>query len=705
MAEAPVASVSDRPFSDDIDRLKLVARTIRGLSMDAVQTAKSGHPGMPMGMADVASVLWGRFLKHNPTDPHWPDRDRFVLSAGHGSMLLYSLLHLAGYDLPMEELKNFRQVGSKTPGHPEVKHTPGVETTTGPLGQGISTAVGMALAEKHLAARFNDDGRTLVDHFTYVIASDGDLMEGISNEASSLAGHLGLGKLIVCWDDNKISIDGSTDLAFTEDPCARYRALGWHVIESVDGHNLEAVEEAIRMARSTTDRPTLIACRTTIGYGSPNKAGTKEAHGEPLGEDELNLAKDALGIPRDPWFHVPDGATDVLTAQAERGKEAHCDWVGRVDAYREDDNELVAEFERRMEGKLPEGWQDAIPTFETSEKGTATRGASGDVLGALTETIPELVGGSADLTPSNKTKTDALTNLTAEDASGRYVRFGVREHAMGAIMNGMALHGGVRPYGGTFLIFSDYMKPAVRLAALMRINSIFVYTHDSIGLGEDGPTHQPVEQLMGLRAIPNLYVLRPCDANETAEAWRIALEREDGPTALALTRQNLPTLDRNEYGSTADVRRGAYILADTDDTPDVILMGTGSEVHLALEARAILAKDGIQARVVSMPSWELFQKQDDEYRASVFPPDIRARVAVEAGATLGWHKYVGLDGVIVGLDRYGESGPWDEVYEHLGITTEAVVDAARTSMKAAKRATGIGDEAREKHEAKGTAES
>ncbi|MFN3596893.1 MAG: transketolase [Rubricoccaceae bacterium] len=665
----------------------LAARTLRGLTIDAVQAANSGHPGMPLGTADLATVLWSRFLKHDPADPAWPDRDRFVLSAGHGSMLLYGLLHLAGYDLPLEEIKNFRQLGSRTPGHPEVKHTVGVETTTGPLGQGIATAVGMAIAEAHLAAEFNTDEHALVDHYTYVVASDGDLMEGVSNEASSLAGHLGLGKLVVLWDDNRISIDGSTDLAFTEDVCARYRALGWHVVEAVDGHDREAVAAALEAARGVLDRPSLIACRTTIGFGSPNRAGTAAAHGEPLGQAEAALTKERLGIPPEPLFLVPDGAADALRARAFAGSEARCDWTGRLDAYREAHPEKAAEFERRLRGDLPEGWQDVLPTFEASAKGEATRGASGKVLGALVEALPELMGGSADLTPSNKTRTEAHEDFTATHPAGRYLRFGVREHAMGAILNGLTLHGGLRGYGGTFLIFSDYMKPAVRLAALMKCPTVFVYTHDSIGLGEDGPTHQPVEQLAGLRAIPHLWTIRPADAAETVEAWRLAIGRTDGPTALALTRQNVPTLDRTRLAPAEGARRGAYTLADAEGgRPDVLLLATGSEVHIALEAREMLAADGLRARVVSMPSWEVFEAQDEAYRRDVLPPSVRARVAVEAASPLGWGRYVGLEGAVVGLDRFGESAPYEAAYTHLGLTAEAVAEAARRVVQATREA-------------------
>ncbi len=679
VAEPPSETSADLQ-EEPVDLAALTARTIRGLSIDAVQAANSGHPGMPMGMADVATVLWTRFLKHNPKDPDWPDRDRFVLSAGHGSMLLYSLLHLSGYNLPLEEIRNFRQLGSKTPGHPEYGHTPGVETTTGPLGAGLSNAIGMAVAEKHIAAVFNTDEHPIVDHHTYVIASDGDLMEGVTNEASSLAGHLGLGKLIVFWDDNRISIDGSTDLTFTEDVNARYRALGWHVIGPINGHDHVAIHDAIQQAKAESDRPTLIDCKTTIGFGSPNRASTAKSHGEPLGEEEVALTKDNLGIPQEPKFLVPEGADTLLKEQAFSGMEAHCKWEGRHSEYRDANPQQAVEFERRFAGTLPEGWDADIPVFEADEKGMATRAASGKVLEAITASLPELIGGSADLSGSNKTETSATKHLTAGDPSGRYVHYGVREHAMGSIMNGFSLHGGVRGYGGTFLIFYDYMRPPVRLAALMGINPVFVYTHDSIGLGEDGPTHQPVEQLAGLRSVPNCWVIRPADANETAEAWRVAIKRTEGPTALALTRQSVPTMNRSDYASAEGVRRGGYVLSDSEGTPDVILIATGSEVQLALEAKKALANEGVQARVVSMPCWGLFDEQEEAYRKEVLPPAITARVAVEAGTSFGWERYVGLKGKIVGIDRFGESAPYQEIYQHLGITAETVFAAAKSVL-------------------------
>jgi transketolase len=651
-----------------LEEHNLAANTIRGLAMDAVQAAESGHPGTPMGLADIAVVLWRRYLKHNLQQTNWPDRDRFVLSAGHASMLVYSLLHLSGYDLPLQELKDFRQWGSKTPGHPENFVTIGVETTTGPLGQGLSNAVGMALAERWLAARFNRPDHTIVDHYTYAIASDGDVMEGISHEVSSLAGHLALGKLIVFYDDNRITIDGSTDLSFTEDVAARYEAYLWHTV-SIDGHDPQAIIEAIEAARSETERPSLIVCRTHIGYGSPNKQDTASAHGEPLGEEEIALTKKNLGWPLEK-FHVPDDAYEIMAADPAPYEE----WQARYQAYQAAHPDLAARFEQALHGELPDGWQADIPTFEAG-KSPATRASSGQVLNAIAPHVPYLLGGSGDLTGSNKTDLKGKTHLTATDFSGRYIHYGVREHGMAGMMNGMALHGGVRPYGGTFLVFSDYMRPSVRLAAMMGLPVIYVFTHDSIGLGEDGPTHQPIEQLMSLRAIPNLTVLRPADANETAVAWQAAVENKSGPTALILTRQGVPTLDRSHFASADGVRRGAYVLSDAD-RPQVLLLATGSEVHIALEAQQFLAEKSVSARVVSMPSWELFAAQPAEYRQQVLPSTITARVAVEAGTPLGWERYVGLNGPVVGLNRFGASAPYQRVYKELGLTGTAVAQAA-----------------------------
>ena len=686
MSDAPAPesaapdSTAEGRTAEERQRLETAAATaIRGLTIDAIEKANSGHPGLPMGMADAAVVLWTRFLKHNPKAPDWADRDRFVLSAGHGSMLIYSLLHLSGYDLTLDEIKDFRQIGSRTAGHPERHLLPGIETTTGPLGQGISTAVGLAMAEKHLAAQFNTGEHVVVDHMTYVIASDGDLQEGVSNEASSLAGHLGLGKLVVLYDDNHVSIDGQTDLSFTEDVAMRYDALGWHVVRDIDGHDNEAVARAIETARGTLDRPSLLQIKTTIGFGSPNMAGTSHIHSDALGEAELNATKEHLGIPLEPLFHVAPEATTLFHEQAFRGSEAHCDWVGAMDAFREASGDEAAELERRLAGTLPEGWADALPTFEADAKGIATRAASGKVLDAIAPVLPELVGGSADLTPSNKTQAKGMEAFQFATPEGRYVHFGIREHGMGAALNGMALHGGIRPYGGTFLIFSDYMKPAVRLGALMETNPVFVYTHDSVALGEDGPTHQPIEQLAGLRAIPNLLVIRPADANETAAAWKVALEETDRPTALALTRQALPTMDLDAETVHAGVARGAYVVAEASgEAPDVILIASGSEVPLALAAREQLAADGVQARVISMPCDRLFLEQDEAYRESILPRSVRARVAVEAASPIGWGRFVGLDGAVVAIDRFGESGPGAEAYAHLGFTPEAVVTAARS---------------------------
>jgi transketolase len=657
-----------------LEKHKAAATTIRGLAMDAVQKAGNGHPGMPMGMADVAVVLWTQFLKHNPDDPHWPNRDRFVLSAGHGSMLLYSLLHLSGYALPMEEIQNLRQWGSLTPGHPEHGLTPGVETTTGPLGQGISNAVGMALAERWLAERFNRPNFPLVDHYTYTIASDGDLMEGISHEVSSLAGHLGLGKLIVLYDDNHISIDGSTDLAFTEDVRQRYEAYSWHTA-SIDGHDPEAVLKALHAAQAEKERPSLIACRTHIGFGSPNKQDTAKAHGEALGEEEVRLAKERLGLPVDEYFTVLDGVRPFMEASGEAGRGKQMSWQAMWGHYCEEYPELAESWNYGQANALRDGWDSELPVFDPGSKPLATRAASGQVLNAIAAAVPALLGGSGDLTGSNNTLIKGTDSLTPDSFAGRYIHFGVREHGMGGILNGMALHGGIRPYGGTFLVFSDYMRPTIRLAALMELPVIYIFTHDSIGLGEDGPTHQPIEHVMSLRMIPNLTTFRPADANETAVGWRVALENLRGPTALILTRQALPILPFPTAGAT----RGAYILSpgDKPEQPDVILIGTGSEVQLAVKAQELLAADGIAARVVSMPSWELFEAQPADYRESVLPPTVIARVSIEAGTPIGWERYVGLRGAAVGLNRFGASAPYKTIYEKLGITAEAMAEAAR----------------------------
>lgn len=655
---------------------QLCINTLRMLAADAVQKAKSGHPGMPMGAAAMAYVLWTRFLKHDPANPKWPDRDRFVLSAGHGSMLLYALLHLTGYDLALEDIQHFRQWESKTPGHPEHGLTPGVETTTGPLGQGFANGVGMAIAERWLAAQFNRPGHTIVDHYTYAIVSDGDLMEGVASEAASLAGHLKLGKLIYLYDDNHISIDGSTSLAFTEDVGRRFEAYGWHVQRVNDGNDLAAVEAAIRAAQAETSRPSLIMCRTHIGFGSPNKQDSNKAHGEPLGEEEVKLTKQNLGWPLAPAFHIPDEVRQEFRKALERGKAWESEWRQRLAAYGAAFPEEVARWEQYVSGKLPQGWDAGLPSFAPSDQPLATRAASGKVLHALSPKVTNLLGGSADLAPSNNTYVQGVPEFQPGSYAGRNFRFGVREHAMGSISNGMALHGGLRPYTGTFLVFSDYMRPALRLAALMQAPVIFIFTHDSIGVGEDGPTHQPIEHVAALRAIPGLTVIRPADANETVEAWRVALTHS-GPTCLILTRQNLPVLDHARMQPGGGVKRGAYVLADPQQgTPQAILIATGSEVAVAIGAQKLLTERGVAARVVSMPSWDLFERQPQSYRDSVLPPTITVRVAIEAGIPQGWHKYVGPAGDVVGMTRFGASAPGTALFEKFGFTPENVAARA-----------------------------
>jgi len=655
---------------------ELCVNTIRTLSMDAVEAAESGHPGMPMGMADAAYVLWTKFLKHDPAHPEWYNRDRFVLSAGHGSMLLYSLLHLTGYDLPLEEIKNFRQLDSLTPGHPEYGLTPGVETTTGPLGQGFATGVGMAMAERHMAAKFNEDGLPITDHYTYGIVSDGDLMEGISQEAASLAGHLELGKIIYLYDDNEISIDGSTDLAFTEDVEERFKALGWHTI-NVDGHDRDAVEEAIAAAQEVTDQPSLLLTETHIGFGSPNQQDTSDAHGSPLGEEEIRRTKENLGWDPDKKFFIPDEVLSHLRTALETGAEHYSEWQQLFEEFEDKYSDQAQRFHQSVERELPDNWDDVLPSFEADEKGMATRASSGKVIDALTDAIPHMIGGSADLTGSNKTWIDDAGIFSSSDYSGRNIHFGVREHAMGAALNGMALHTGVIPYGGTFLIFSDYCRPAIRIAALSHIPSIFVFTHDSIGLGEDGPTHQPIEHLASLRAMPNALVLRPADANEVAWCWRAALEHTGGPSMLVLTRQNVPTFARNEQNAVENTLKGAYILADSEkDQPDVILMGSGSEVLRAMDAKQKLADQDIDARVVSMPSWELFRQQDDAYKQQVLPKEVTARVSIEAASPFGWREWVGTEGTVMGIDHFGASAPYEEIFEKFGLTADDMVEEA-----------------------------
>ncbi|APD88952.1 transketolase [Alteromonas mediterranea] len=654
-----------------------LANAIRALSMDAVQQAKSGHPGAPMGMADIAQVLWGDFLSHNPANPSWANRDRFVLSNGHGSMLLYSLLHLSGYELPIEELKNFRQLHSKTPGHPEYGYAPGVETTTGPLGQGISNAVGMALAEKVLAAQFNKDGHTIVDHHTYAFLGDGCLMEGISHETCSLAGTLGLGKLIAFWDDNGISIDGEVEGWFTDDTPARFKSYGWEVIEGVDGHDAEQVKAAIEKAQANTAQPTLICCKTTIGFGSPNKEGTESCHGAPLGDDEIVATREKLG-----WSHgafeIPD---DIYAAWdgKNKGSKAESAWNDAFAAYEAAYPELAAEFKRRVNGELPADFSDKadaiIADLQANPQNIASRKASQNALNAFGPLLPELLGGSADLAGSNLTIWEGSKGVEANDASGNYIYYGVREFGMSAMMNGIALHGGFKAYGATFLMFMEYARNAVRMAALMKQPAIFVYTHDSIGLGEDGPTHQPVEQVVALRATPNLDNWRPCDQVESAVSWKSAIERTDGPTTLIFTRQGLAQQERTPE-QVADIAKGGYVLKDCEGTPELILIGTGSEVQLAVEAAEKLTEQGKAVRVVSMPSTDVFDRQSADYRESVLPSSVVKRVAVEALSKDSWYKYVGFNGAIVGMDTFGESAPAGDLFKHFNITTDAVVEAA-----------------------------
>ena len=665
---------------------ELCINTMRFLAVDAVQKANSGHPGAPMGAAPIAYVLWDRFLKHDPSDPKWPDRDRFVLSCGHASAMLYALLYLTGYDLSLEELKQFRQWGSQTPGHPEYGVVPGVETTTGPLGQGFANGVGMAIAERWLAANYNRPGHDIINHYTYAIVSDGDLQEGVASEAASLAGTLRLGKLIYLYDDNDISIEGNTDITFTEDVAQRFQAYGWHVVGPIDGMDIAGVAEAIRMARVESRRPSLIICRTIIGYGSPNKAGTASAHGEPLGEEEVHLAKERLGWTYEEPFTVPPEVLAHFRQAQERARRYQEEWQHRLEAYRQAYPEEARQLEEDLKGDLPDGWDsDLTGLFKNGDKPIATREASGRVMNAIAKRVRSLVGGSADLAPSTKTTLKDYGDYGFNDYGGRNMRFGVREHAMGAIASGMALHGGIIPYTGTFLVFYDYMRPPVRLAAMMGLRVIYIFSHDSVGLGEDGPTHQPIEQLIGLRAVPNLVVLRPADATETVEAWKIALQRCHGPTALVLSRQGLPVLDRETLAPAIGVQRGGYILWETATPPDTILIGTGSEVHIALEAGKRLQESGVAARVVSLPSWELFDAQPLEYRNYVLTPSIKARVSIEAGMPLGWERYVGQDGVAIGLSRFGVSAPAKVIYEQLGLTPQHMVDEALNLLRGGKK--------------------
>lgn len=674
----------------DLDQI--CVDTIRFLSVDMVQKAKSGHPGLPLDAAPLAYVLWTRLLRHNPANPNWWDRDRFVLSAGHGSALLYSLLHLTGYDLPLEQIQRFRQWGSTTPGHPESTLTPGVEASTGPLGQGVGNALGMAIAEAHLAARYNRPEHEIFAHFTYVLASDGDIMEGVQSEAISLAGHLGLGRLIVLYDSNHMTLSASTPITFTEDVAARYRACGWHVQIVSDGNDLGAIESALRAAKSVGDKPSLIVVQTVLGYGAPDKQGTYEAHGSPLGPDEVTKTKRNLGWPVEPPFYIPLDALAHFRDAVARGQQLERAWRQRFDAYAHDFPELAREVERRFATKLPASWADSLPVFPPDGKGMATRKASEAVLQEIARTVPELIGGSGDLDPSTYTwlkqdgdfesprrSPDAVQGTVGGGWSyaGRNIHFGVREHAMAAAVNGLGYHGGFIPFAATFLVFSDYMRPAIRIAALAKLPSIFVFTHDSIALGEDGPSHQPIEQLAALRAIPDLLVIRPCDANETRWAWQVALEQRTRPTALIFTRQHVPTLDRAIYASAELLRRGAYVLGRSEDaTPDVILIASGSEVELVVAAEPILRAAGVRARLVSMPSWRLFEDQTAEYRERVLPGAVAARLAIEAASPFGWERWTGTRGTIIGIDRFGASAPGEVVMRELGFTVDAVVERA-----------------------------
>ena len=651
--------------------------TIRFLSADAVQKANSGHPGLPMGAATMAYILWTRHLKFNPRNPKWPGRDRFILSGGHGSALLYSLLYLTGYDLTLDQIMNFRQWGSLTPGHPEYGLTPGVEVTTGPLGQGFANGVGMAIAEAHLAAEFNKPGFKVMNHNIYGIVTDGDLMEGVASEAASLAGHLGLGKIVYIYDDNRVSIDGSTDLAFTEDRAARFEAYGWHVLKVPDGNDLDTVDLAIIQAKKDP-RPSLIICRTIIGYGLPTRQGTAKAHGEPPGQEELDGAKKNLDWPIEPKFYIRDDVLALFREAIKRGKKYEDSWRKQLKAYLAEYPQLDTELERRLMGALPENWDTDLPIFPADPKGIATRAASGNIINVIAGRLPELLGGSADLAPSNNTWIKDSADFQKHTPEGRNFHFGVREHGMGAIINGMAVHGGVIPYGGTFLVFSDYMRPAVRLSALSHYPSIWIYTHDSIGLGEDGPTHQPVEHVAALRTIPNLVVIRPADANEVTQAWKVAISRRYGPTVLVLTRQAIPTLDRSIYGPADGLCKGAYVLADMGDSkPDLILMASGSEVYLIIEAGIRLASEGVNVRMVSFPSWELFETQEETYRDKVFPPEIKARLSIEAGVSQGWERWVGDAGEIISIEKFGASAPYKIIFEKYGLTVDNIINRSR----------------------------
>jgi transketolase len=666
----------------DIEQLSI--NTIRTLAMDAVQKANSGHPGMPLGMAPIAYALYYKTMKHNPANPKWINRDRFVLSAGHGSMLLYSILHLSGYKVSLDDLKNFRQWNSITPGHPELGHTPGVETTTGPLGQGFATAVGMAIARDYLAEFFNKDDIKIIDHAIIGICSDGDLMEGISHEAASLAGHLKLSKLLFFYDDNNITIDGKTDITFSDDVARRFEAYGWQVLTILDVNNSDQVDRAIKLCRATCDKPTLVITKTHIGYGSPNKQDKSSSHGAPLGEEEVKLTKRNLGMPEDKIFYVPDEVYSHFKGIAECGQEAEDLWNHTLNEYRLKYPKEYALFESVMNYKFDEEWLNHLPKFDDLSEKIATRVASGKVLNAATIDIPGLIGGSADLNESNMTHIKSSKSFSAEDKKGKNIHFGIREHAMGAVLNGMAIYGGIIPFGATFLIFSDYMRPAIRLAALMKQKVIYVFTHDSIGLGEDGPTHQPIEQIASLRAIPNLVVIRPADANETVEAWKYAINHKGGPVALILTRQKLSIIDQNKYGSAKGLQFGAYVVKDSGKNPDIILIATGSEVSLSLKATEQLESEGMNVRVISFPSWEIFEQQSDEYKKKIFPAEIKARVSVEMGVGMGWQKYVGDLGDVISIETFGASAPDNVLYEKYGFTVENVVTTSKRVLRKTK---------------------
>ena len=660
---------------------EICINTIRTLSMDAVQKANSGHPGAPMGLAPAAYTLWTRILKHNPKNPDWADRDRFVMSGGHASALLYSLLHLTGYNLSIDDLKNFRQWKSKTPGHPEYGVTMGVETTTGPLGQGFSNAVGMAMAERHLAARFNRQGHDIIDHYTYVMCGDGDMMEGVTSEAASFAGHLGLSRLICIYDDNKISIEGKTDITFTEDVALRFKAYNWHVLIVEDGNDTDAVFQALEAAKAETDKPSIILLRTHIGFGSPNKQDSPDAHGAPLGEEEIKLTKRNLNWPEDILFLVPEEAKNQFKKCLQKGQEAEALWKEKFKSYTKEHSKLANKWVDAMSGFLAEDWDRDIPDFLPSDGPIATRAASGKVLNAIASSVPTLMGGSADLAPSNKTFLDCSHEFQKGSYDGRNIRFGVREHAMGGVMSGMFLHNGIRPYGGTFLVFADYMRPSIRAASLMNLPVIYVFTHDSVAVGEDGPTHQPVEQIASLRIIPGLTVIRPADASDTKEAWLKAVKTMDGPVALILSRQKLDVLDRNLYAPAEGLVNGAYILKDSKDKPDIILIATGAEIHITLEAEKILTEKGYLVRVVNMPSWELYEKTTRKYKESVFPADVNIRIAVEAGITAGWERFVGDRGAVIGINRFGASAPGGTVLKKFGFTPDVIVNKALELLK------------------------